>query len=113
MRFHDLEDQIKKLKEELENLTDANDIIDEAFGEDGALKLGEPEAGDGELDDGADVGDERLLGLEMGVMLAVVVEAEIKFWSSKCKIRKNVNYIISDKKTLKSFGIADTLLKVS
>ena len=46
-------------------------------------------------------------------MLAVVVEAEIKFWSSKCKIRKNVNYIISDKKTLKSFGIADTLLEVS
>ena len=39
MRFHDLEEQIKKLKEELENLTDANDIIDEAFGEDGALKL--------------------------------------------------------------------------
>lgn len=39
MRFHDLEEQIKKLKEELENLTDANDIIDEAFGEEGALKL--------------------------------------------------------------------------
>ena len=39
MKFHDLEDQIKKLKEEIENLGDANDIIDETFGEDDALKL--------------------------------------------------------------------------
>ena len=39
MKKHDLEDQIKKLKEEIGNFGDANDIIDETFGEEGALKL--------------------------------------------------------------------------
>ena len=39
MKFHDLEDQVKKLKEEIDNLGDANDIIDETFGEDDGLKL--------------------------------------------------------------------------
>ena len=33
MKFHDLEEQVKKLKEELDNLGDANDMIDETLGE--------------------------------------------------------------------------------
>ena len=39
MKFHDLKDDIKKLKEELDNFVDAVGAIDETLGEDGALKL--------------------------------------------------------------------------
>ena len=39
MKYHDLEDQVKKLKEEIDNFGDANDIIDETLGEEDALKL--------------------------------------------------------------------------
>ena len=39
MKFHDLEEQIKKLKEDIDNLGDANDMIEEVFGEEDALKL--------------------------------------------------------------------------
>ena len=39
MKFHDLQDEIKKLKEEMDNLEDASQQIDEAMGEEGALKL--------------------------------------------------------------------------
>ena len=39
MKYHDLQDDITKLKEELENLVDATQAIDETLGEEGALKL--------------------------------------------------------------------------
>ena len=39
MKFHDLQDEIKKLKKEIENLDDASMQIDEAMGEEGAIKL--------------------------------------------------------------------------
>lgn len=39
MKYHDLQDDITKLKEELENLVDATAAIDETLGEEGALKL--------------------------------------------------------------------------
>ena len=39
MKYHDLKDDIKKLKEELDNFVDAIGAIDETLGEDGALKL--------------------------------------------------------------------------
>ena len=41
MKFQDLEEQIKKLKEDIDNLTDANDMIFEVEDDDGpgALKL--------------------------------------------------------------------------
>ena len=39
MKFHDLKEEIKKLKEEIDNIADAQQEIDEAMGEDGALKL--------------------------------------------------------------------------
>ena len=41
MKFHDLDEQIKKLKQEIETLGDANETIEEAFGEDIKLFLGE------------------------------------------------------------------------
>mmetsp|Transcript_4504 Transcript_4504/g.5580 ORF Transcript_4504/g.5580 Transcript_4504/m.5580 type:complete len:109 (+) Transcript_4504:109-435(+) len=39
MKYHDMQEDITKLKEELENLVDATAAIDETLGEDGALKL--------------------------------------------------------------------------
>ena len=39
MKFHDLQDEIKKLKEEIDNLVDAAQQVEEALGEEGALKL--------------------------------------------------------------------------
>ena len=39
MKFHDLQDQIKKLKEEISNYGDANDMIDETLGEPDTLML--------------------------------------------------------------------------
>ena len=39
MKFHDAKDEIKKLKEEIENLADAQQQVEEALGEEGALKL--------------------------------------------------------------------------
>ena len=39
MKFGDLEDEVKKIKEEIENMRDAFDAIDETLGEEGALKL--------------------------------------------------------------------------
>ena len=39
MKYHDLKEDIKKLKEELDNFVDAVGAIDETLGEDGALKL--------------------------------------------------------------------------
>ena len=39
MKYHDLKDDITKLKEELDNFVDAVAAIDETLGEDGALKL--------------------------------------------------------------------------
>ena len=39
MKYHDMQDDIKKIKEELESLMDATAAIDETLGEDGALKL--------------------------------------------------------------------------
>lgn len=39
MAYHDLKDEIKKLKKDLENLDDASMQVDEAMGEEGALKL--------------------------------------------------------------------------
>ena len=39
MKYADLCVEIKKLKKEIENLDDASQQIDEAMGEDGALKL--------------------------------------------------------------------------
>ena len=39
MKYHDIKDEIKKLKEEIDNLDDANQMVDEAMGEEGALKL--------------------------------------------------------------------------
>ena len=39
MKFHDLQDVIKKLKEEIDNLVDASQQVEEAMGEEGALKL--------------------------------------------------------------------------
>lgn len=39
MKYHDLQEDITKLKEELENLIDAVAAIDETLGEDGALKI--------------------------------------------------------------------------
>ena len=39
MKYHDLKEDIKKLKEELDNFVDAIGAIDETLGEDGALKL--------------------------------------------------------------------------
>ena len=39
MKYHDLKEDIKKLKEDLDNFVDAIGAIDETLGEDGALKL--------------------------------------------------------------------------
>lgn len=39
MKYHDMLEIVKKMKEEVENLTDARQAVEEAFGEDGALKL--------------------------------------------------------------------------
>ena len=39
MKFHDLQEEVKKLKDEIENLVDASQQVEEAMGEDGALKL--------------------------------------------------------------------------
>lgn len=39
MKYHDMKDDIKKLKEEIENLADAQQQVEEALGEEGALKL--------------------------------------------------------------------------
>ena len=39
MKYVDIRDDIKKLKEELDNFVDAVGAIDETLGEDGALKL--------------------------------------------------------------------------
>ena len=39
MRYHDMREEIKKLKEEIENLADAQQQVEEALGEEGALKL--------------------------------------------------------------------------
>jgi len=39
MKYHDIQEDIKKLKEELDNLVDATGAIEETLGEDGALKL--------------------------------------------------------------------------
>ena len=39
MKFHDLKEDIAKLKEELNNFVDAAAAIEETLGEDGALKL--------------------------------------------------------------------------
>ena len=39
MKYHDLQDVIKKLKEEIDNLVDAGQQVEEALGEEGALKL--------------------------------------------------------------------------
>ena len=39
MKYQDTQDDVKKLKEEIDNLCDAIGAIDETLGEDGALKL--------------------------------------------------------------------------
>ena len=39
MKYHDVKDEIKKLKEEIDNLVDAAQQVEEALGEEGALKL--------------------------------------------------------------------------
>ena len=39
MKFHDAQEEIKKIKEELDNLVDAVGAIDETFGEENSLKL--------------------------------------------------------------------------
>ena len=39
MKSHDLQDDLKKLREELEGLTDSVAAIEETLGEEGALKL--------------------------------------------------------------------------
>lgn len=39
MKYTDLKEDIKKLKEELDNLVDAVGAIEETFGEEGALML--------------------------------------------------------------------------
>ena len=39
MKYMDIKEDVKKLKEELDNLVDAVGAIDETLGEDGALKL--------------------------------------------------------------------------
>ena len=39
MKYHDLKDDITKLKEELDNFADSTAAIEETLGEDGALKL--------------------------------------------------------------------------
>jgi len=44
MKYHDMQEDVKKLKEELDNLVDAVAAIDETLGEEGALKLWMTEA---------------------------------------------------------------------
>jgi len=39
MKYHDLKEDIKSLKEEMDNFVDAAGAIEETLGEDGALKL--------------------------------------------------------------------------
>ena len=39
LKFHDMKNDITKLKEEMDNFVDAVGAIDETLGEDGALKL--------------------------------------------------------------------------
>jgi uncharacterized coiled-coil protein SlyX len=53
MKYADMQEDVKKLKEELDNLVDAIGAIDETLGEDGALKLFMSEAMIGVNDEAA------------------------------------------------------------